>query len=402
VDSASNLLDASRTEFATAVSAEALQTLDHHLSLYRHLITTLREQDEDVARWHVENDLRECGQALVSFSEDMARRERETVHKMIRFTRVIPLGFLLCIVILSLYSAVFLTRHIIQRLARLSTACRRIGHGDLSPVLPTRKYRDEFTNVAIALNHMARELNRRQEFLVQSHKLRAVGTLTAGVAHELNNPINNIVLTAAMLQEDYDTLPDPERVEMIDDMVEQSERASKIVRNLLDFARESEMGLEQLRVQDIVADSLALASNQLKLHKVKVASDLPGNLPPINGDKQYLNQVFLNLILNATEAMPDGGSLNFTAEHRSETGFVAVHVTDTGTGIPTHILKSIFDPFFTTRPTGKGTGLGLSVSLGIIQKHGGDITVASEVGMGTTFTVLLPALNVPAPLGAKG
>jgi signal transduction histidine kinase len=120
------------------------------------------------------------------------------------------------------------------------------------------------------------------------------------------------------------------------------------------------------------------------------------NLPPIHGDKQHLSQVFLNLILNALDAMPGGGHLEVAVEKHSEPGYIAVRVKDTGDGIPDHIVTSIFDPFFTTKHRGKGTGLGLSVSLGIVKKHGGDIRVESEVGTGTTFTVLLPITAVPA------
>jgi signal transduction histidine kinase len=249
---------------------------------------------------------------------------------------------------------------------------------------------------------MTREVEHRHQIMVQSHKLRAVGRLTAGVAHELNNPINNIMLTAAMLQEDYRTLSDEERLDMITDLEEQAERSRKIVRNLLDFAREGEMEMGHLDVRDIVAESLALVANQLKLSKVKTTVELGENLPPVNGDRQYLSQIFVNLALNAVDAMPRGGDLHISGDTDVEGGFLAIHVTDSGSGIPEHILQAIFDPFFTTKSTGKGTGLGLSVSLGIARSHGGDIRAASREGEGTTFTVLLPILNVPAPLPGLG
>jgi signal transduction histidine kinase len=201
-----------------------------------------------------------------------------------------------------------------------------------------------------------------------------------------------------MLREDYRTLADEEALEMIRDLEEQADRSRKIVANLLDFAREGEMEMGRLEVRDIVDESLALVANQLRLSRVKTSVDLPANLPPVNGDRQYLSQIFVNLALNAADAMPQGGTLRISGDTEAEGGFLAIHVSDTGSGIPEHVLQSIFDPFFTTKSTGKGTGLGLSVSLGIARSHGGDIRAASREGEGTVFTVLLPILNVPAVL----
>ena len=299
--------------------------------------------------------------------------------------------YLLLVVALSVYAAVFMRRHIMQRLEMLMASARRIGAGDFSPIIPVRKSRDEFTDLAIAINRMSRELERREEFLLQSQKLRAVGSLTAGIAHEVNNPINNIMLTAAVLQEDFDTLPGDEKQELIGDIVEQTERAAKIIRNLLDFARESEISTERLKIGEVVGNAINLAANQLKLSGVRLVCDIPNDLPEINGDRQYLSQVFLNLILNAVDAMADGGgTLTISSDVSLDTQCIAIHISDTGPGMSPRVLKAIFDPFFTTKSSGSGTGLGLSVSLGIVQKHGGEIKVESTVGEGSTFTVLLP------------
>jgi signal transduction histidine kinase len=349
-------------------------------------------------RAEIERTLRTHGAELVSFALELAQRERNTVRTLLRVTRSVPVAFLLCILVLSVYSADFVSRLIIRRLNRLMELTRRIGEGDLSPIVPVRKYRDEFTNLVVALNHMIGEVERRHQIMVQSHKLRAVGRLTAGVAHELNNPINNIMLTAAVLREDYASLSDEERLDMIKDLEDQADRSRKIVRNLLDFAREGEIEMGTLDVREIVAESIALVANQLKLSRIKAKIELPENLPPVNGDRQYLSQIFVNLALNAVDAMPRGGTLGVSADLEAEGGFLGIHVSDTGSGIPDHVLQSIFDPFFTTRPTGQGTGLGLSVSLGIARRHGGDIRVTSREGEGTTFTVLLPILEVPAAL----
>jgi len=159
-------------------------------------------------------------------------------------------------------------------LNRMMEVTGRVAVGDFTPIRPTRKYHDEFSEMALAMNRMMVQLAHRQELLVRAHKLQAVGTLTAGVAHELNNPVNNIMLTANLLLEDYEDLPDKERLEMIEDMVGESERTQKIVKNLLDFARESSMESDAVRAEDIVAETLRLAGNQVKLAHVKVKGEL--------------------------------------------------------------------------------------------------------------------------------
>jgi signal transduction histidine kinase len=396
IDAAHMALNQSRTELGASVSTDCVVKLERNLWQYREAVNLLDRIDQaevremSQSRAEIENEIRELGFDLITCGERVAKEERASVRKTLAVSRLVPAAGLLFVLLLSSYGTYYLWRHIMRRLSILMGVAHRIGTGDFAPIAPVRRYRDEFTDLSIAINHMIRELERRQEFLLQSQKLRAVGSLTAGVAHELNNPINNIMLSAAVLEEEYDRIGDEERQEMIADVLSQAERARKIVRNLLDFARESELGSELLSIRDAVEESLRVASNQLKLSGVKVVSSMPEELPEVVGDRQYLSQVFLNLILNAVEAMPDGGTLSFDADVSMDTGYLAVHVRDTGVGMTPRVVQSIFDPFFTTKPTGVGTGLGLSVSLGIVQKHGGEIQVKSKVGEGTTFTVILP------------
>jgi two-component system, NtrC family, sensor kinase len=232
--------------------------------------------------------------------------------------------------------------------------------------------------------------------LVQSHKLRAVGNLTAGVAHELNNPINNISLTAHILLEDYGDLPDEERLEMIRDLISQADRSQGIIRNLLDFAREGESKIEPLDLGQIIQETVRLAGNQIKISGAHLEVSVLPQLPRIHGDHQQLTQVFLNIVLNAIDVIPKGGRIQISVAQEGP-NFLAVKISDNGPGIPEHILPNVFDPFFTTKKKGKGTGLGLSVSHGIVARHGGQIRADSQVGVGTTFTVILPVTTFPAP-----
>ncbi len=398
------LMESSRQELGFVLGRENLATMAEHLRQYHNLLRKLealdlgRDKTKPPEFPEIEAKLRQHGALMVSFALDLSDRERQSVRMMFKWTKRVPLVFLGFLLILAIYEANFLSRQIIGRLTRLMDLTKRIAEGDFTPIMPERRYRDEFSNVNMALNSMMHELNRHQAVMIQSHKLQAVGTLTAGVAHELNNPINNITLTAAMLEEDYHNLTDEERLDMVKDLVMEAERSERIVRNLLDFARESEITSEHLNLNTLLEETLKLASNRIKLQKVRLVRDIDDNLPDIYGDRQQLSQVFLNLILNALDAMKDGGQLEVSVNRSKTPGFLVTKIKDDGTGIPPHILSRIFDPFFTTKPTGKGTGLGLSVSLGIIKQHGGDIQVESTPGKGTELRVLLPIAEMPVTL----
>jgi signal transduction histidine kinase len=292
-----------------------------------------------------------------------------------------------------------LARHILRTLNRFIGYTERIASGDLTPVLPARRFRDEFSTLAVYINRMVRALDRQHRILVESHKLRAMGNLVAGVAHELNNPMNNILLTASVLEEDWETLEPEDRIEMLEDLVGEAERTRKIVANLLDFARQSEAKIEPLDIVKTLEECAQLVGNQIRLKKVRLNLLVPEELPVVHGDRQLLSQVFTNLMINALDALPEGGEIHISFTARRREGFVAVDVTDNGPGMPEEVREKVFDPFFTTKP--KGTGLGLSVSQGIIHKLGGHLLVQSEEGKGTTFTVLLPVTTIPSDLGTR-
>jgi two-component system NtrC family sensor kinase len=398
VRNARQILEREREHIVAVVGTEEMHTMSHHLGRYEQLLGNLGQQALSVEHRDIEARLREHGAEMITFADQLLAKERQTVDSMLIMSRRTPLAFLALLILFIVYFALVVARQVLAPLNRIMRASRRIADGDLTPITPQKGYRDEFSQLAMAMNHMMLQLVRRHEMLVQAHKLKAVGTLTAGVAHELNNPLNNIMLTASALRDDYQDLPDEERLDMVQDLVSQSQRAEKIVRNLLDFARESDIEADAHQVQDIIEDTLRLATNQIKLAKVKVQGDLAPNLPRIYGDRQQLNQVFLNIVLNALDAMPNGGTLSISCNNSRDGELVSVEFTDTGTGIPEHRVPDVFNPFFTTKPGAKGTGLGLSVSLGIIRQHGGDIKVKSQVGKGTTFTVLLPVAKVPADI----
>ncbi len=236
--------------------------------------------------------------------------------------------------------------------------------------------------------------------LSQADKLSSIGLLAAGVAHEVNTPLAVISSYAQMLSKQLQG--DPQKGALLDKITRQTFRASEIVNNLLNFSRTSGTEFAEVDVNKIIADTLALLEHQFKTAKIRVQDELAGHLPLISGNAGRLQQVFLNLFLNARDAMPNGGTLRIVSSNGEG---VSVMVSDTGTGIAQEHIQRIYDPFFTTKAApregqgqGKGTGLGLSVTYGIIQEHAGKIRVESRPGQGTTFYVDFPmtrkAVNV--------
>jgi signal transduction histidine kinase len=229
---------------------------------------------------------------------------------------------------------------------------------------------------------------RMEQQLVQSERLAAVGLLASGVAHEINTPLTGIGSYAQML---LDERPDgdPDR-EMLERIRKESWRASHIANSLLNFSRGGEDGFQELDLNRTVEETLSLFGPQLKGRRIEVQFE-PAAVPArVRGHQGRLQQVLLNLLLNARDAMPAGGAIRIRTE--VDNGRVALRVADTGEGIAAEHLDRIYDPFFTTKRPGRGTGLGLSVSYGIVRDHKGSLDVRSRPGEGTEFAVVLPAL----------
>jgi len=227
--------------------------------------------------------------------------------------------------------------------------------------------------------------------LSQADKLSSIGLLAAGVAHEVNTPLAVISSYAQMLAKQLQG--DPQKGALLEKITRQTFRASEIVNNLLNFSRTSGTEFSEVDVNKVIADTLALLEHQFKTTKIQVQDELAGHLPLINGNAGRLQQVFLNLFLNARDAMPGGGILRVATSNGEG---VSVVVSDTGSGIAQEHIQRIYDPFFTTKAAPRegqqtrGTGLGLSVTYGIIQEHAGKIRVESRPGSGTTFYVDFP------------
>jgi signal transduction histidine kinase len=240
------------------------------------------------------------------------------------------------------------------------------------------------------------QLQAMQLQLIQSEKLAAIGQLAAGIVHDVKNPLTVIKGMAEFLQEDGGS---PEETSQGLNMIRESAvKANDIVTDLLKFARQSSPEMTYQDLRETINASIRLTAYLTRKAHVKVKTDLPETEVWATYDSQQIEQVFINLITNATQAMSDDGTLRVSIkqyDHR-----VAITFQDTGTGIPPEIMNRIFDPFFTTKPEGEGTGLGLSVSYGIVTSHRGHIDVESELGKGSIFTVFLP-VEQPEPSAVR-
>ncbi|MFI5338922.1 MAG: ATP-binding protein [Candidatus Methylomirabilales bacterium] len=239
----------------------------------------------------------------------------------------------------------------------------------------------------------------------QAEKLAVVGQLAAGIAHQIGTPLNVISGSAEYLMMEWGA--DRSRPQELEIIVAQTDRITKLIQQLLNFARPARMALQSVKLNDLLRDVLGLTEHQIAKERIAIKPDFQPDLPAITGDENQLEQAFLNIVVNAWHAMPTGGTLTIRTRsapmgarlHRSGRAApanVEVIIADTGIGIPAEHLPRIFDPFFSTKGVGKGTGLGLAITRRIVEDHHGLIEVVSEVGRGTTFTIRLPAEGVAA------
>jgi two-component system NtrC family sensor kinase len=338
-----------------------------------------------------EESLRTIGQELLDIATGWAKEERSKIDRLFRRALYLFASSMLFFGFIGILVAFYISRMVVRPLIQMQQAMEKIAQGDFTPIAEEESHSEEFLPLFRAFNRMIRELEERQEQLVQARKISAIGTFTSGIAHELNNPVNNIVLTAESLKEDFDHVDREEALGLIQDILIQSERASEIIKNLLDFSRSERPEMASVSIPAVIHDTIRLVRNQLLLSGVEEEIDVSPNLPFVCGDYKSLQQVFLNLFINAVHAMPKGGKLSTKAWASDHEKWINIEIRDTGEGIEPEHIPHIFDPFFTTKEVGKGTGLGLSVTYGILQKHGGRIEVQSEQGIGTTFVIMLPA-----------
>ncbi len=394
VNNARNILTTSRKDFCYIIGENAFNNMSNTLEKYQGLLESLiklsgeADPGMEERRGVFQSELRRSGTELVLEASNAVDQERLKFNTWLHTSKIIAFAVLTLILVFEVYIVTFITRQIFVPFKRFENYMHRIAGGDFTPITPAKKYQDEFTDLAIAFNRMLKEIQDREKQLIESRKMAAIGTLTAGIAHEINNPLNNISLTTETLIDEFNEWSEEQKMDMLRDIYSQVERAGATVANLLDFTHRDESSFKILSVRDVLESTVALIDNELLVNNITFIMKFDDGFSRIRGHHQNLQQVFLNLLLNAIEAMHSGGELIILTS--VEGNSVRIDISDTGIGIPEEHLGKIFDPFFTTKEVGKGTGLGLSVSYGIIEKHHGSIVAKSEAGKGTTVSVFLP------------
>jgi two-component system NtrC family sensor kinase len=341
----------------------------------------------------------DIGMSLAEVDEEI----KDAQSKMVAFTVIVFL-------VISITLSISIRRYVTRPVRELVKATKRVAEGDLDSTISI-KGEDEIAQLASSFSQMTsdlkkaddklvewgktleqkvhertEELRSKENQLIQSDKVASLGKLAAGVAHEINSPLTGVLTySSLLLKAKKEGDPDREDLEVI---VNETNRCKKIVKGLLDYARQTAPQKTLCDANEVLDKSIDLISHQATLQSVRIDRKFKPDLPKIMIDVGQVQQVLINILLNAIEAMPQGGTL--TVSTGMDDQMVALRFADTGSGIPEDVLPKIFDPFFTTKEQGRGTGLGLSVSFGIIERHRGKLEVKSKVGEGTTFTVRLP------------
>jgi len=333
------------------------------------------------------------------------QKEKAQIYERMLISGVIS------VILLSLLLSLLLTRFVNRPIRRLLAATKTAAHGNLEQAVSIRSH-DELGELSESFNNMiselkrsrdaiegwtqtlehrvqerTRELQQVQDQLVRAGKMAALGELAAGVAHEINNPLTGVLTFSSLILKKVDENHPWKRD--LENIVQQTTRCRNIVRGLLDFARQRKPDKKEWDVHTLIDRTVTLVENQARFQNIKIVKEFKTSIPMLFLDGDQIQQVFMNIIINAADAMAgNGGTL--TIKTNLKDGMAEVSFADSGCGITKEHLSKLFDPFFTTKETGKGTGLGLAISYGIIQSHGGDIEVESQLGKGSTFRIKLP------------
>lgn len=337
--------------------------------------------------------LRKTGEDIINLSRELDDKARQNAESAIRMSQIAIVVVFPLFLVTGIVMLFFITRSIVRRLDLLSDVVDRTGKGSFPHVAaPERKWGSDEVGVLIRkFDHMEDELSvreaeleRKNQELLQSRKLAAIGTLAAGVAHELNNPLNNIYLSTQVLAREAGGSCPPAMKDVMSDILGQTVRVKKIVGDLLEFARGREPQFREIDLNELVRGVHARMRSSME--RIAFSLDPAPDGAVLSADPDQLEQVFINLFLNASDAMAGRGEIKVAI--RASVDAVSAVIADAGKGMPAEALEKIFEPFYTTKD--KGTGLGLAIVFNIIKKHHGEITAASEEGKGTVFTIMLP------------
>ena len=387
-----NLLSTIESEVKGLEGAPKVQFIRQEFLSYKDIMEQISSLSEgqSIPRG-LEEQLRERGKSLVELSHQLVSFERQKILEITGTLKTQLLTSLAIFIVLGGFLSVFVSRKILQPLKTIEKTTLRIAMGNFNP-LPVLETRDETQRVVEAFNRMVQELEKRQDQLVQAKKLSSLGVLTSGVAHQLNNPLNNISTSCQILMEELEDLETYDLnffQKMLINIEQEVDRARDIVKGLLEFSRVKDFALKPTPLKAVVDRSIRLISSQVPAG-IDIIEDVPNDLV-LQLDAQRMQEALLNLLMNGIQAIHNlPGQIKVEAKPDKNDERVIITVEDTGIGISKEDLGRIFDPFFTTKEVGAGSGLGLSIVYGIIQKHHGTISVESKEGEGTRFIIRLP------------
>jgi two-component system NtrC family sensor kinase len=370
--------------------------LENYRMLVAKLFQLIEEENQSVER------MRLSARKIQSFTENLSREERMDIATTIKVSSNLLLIALFLILIFGTIVNIKLATSIATPIRTLEKISKKIAEGDFSESIEV-KGKDELASLETAFNQMEERLKNallsleltierlqeKQSQLVEAEKLASIGKLAAGIAHEINNPLTSVLTFSNLMLEQCP--PSDPRHEKLKLMARETNRARTIVRQLLNFGRETVITPEKININRSVAEVADSLAAQDAFKGIGLDLKLDDKLPLTLADPAQLSQVIMNILLNAIHAVTPPGKIEVATRQNGES--IEIAISDTGAGIPEEHIHRIFDPFFTTKDASKGTGLGLAVSYGIVKKHGGDIEVTSTVGAGTTFTVRLPLIS---------
>ncbi len=355
------------------------------LNNYKHLINSLKLDRMTLADME---RVRRAGYELTALAEYMAKAERRIINRTIISTKQSLIVSVAIFFTGTLIIALVVSRIVIKPLEELERSMDSISSGRFEMLSITSEDK-EIVSLKRAFERMIKEIFSQRD-IIRSEKLTSLGTMLAGIAHEINNPLNNISTSAEILNEELESAPAEFKRELLEQIISETDRARDIVRSVLEYTRDRDFKKESIALLQLITETLRFIKNDFPSH-ITLSVDVPDNIF-VHVDKQKFQHALLNIIKNAIEAMSDTtkeGRLSIFARE-IDSKWVEIEIADTGVGIPDGIIDKIFDPFFTTKEVGKGTGLGLFVTHYIIEQHKGEVSVESTSGKGTLFKIKIP------------
>ncbi len=391
------ILASNQDDFETAFTRKRIQGFERQLKSYEQALSEYIPSEAAKAgigtpkNKEDQNRIREIGAQLLVFVESIAQQKRRNIRKSIRLVNRLQLAEALLVSVGLLIFGGLVLAKVVHPLKLLQDHAYRIGKGDFSQIeSPPQEL--EIAEVYNAFNRMTRDLKKREEDLLQSRHLASLGTLLAGVAHELNNPLSNIRSTCQILIEDDGNLDDEFIKASRVSIIEETDKAATIVRDLLELSRGKEAAKTVFSVQDLVKRALSLLHGKIQ-PEIELTVNVDKDLMAY-ADEQAILQALVNIISNAVDAIHGDGSIIIQAKAERD-GMVDIAISDSGDGILQENVTRIFDPFFSTKDVGKGTGLGLFITHQIMRKNNGRITAQSVPGEGATFVLTMPTGERP-------